>query len=137
MNNEPPSAGYKKPPAEHQFRKGQSGNPGGRPKKSTAKRDILACVFGEKQRLNGQSRGARVWYSWLELLVMALKKRAVSGHVPASKLLDEMSDKFSEQERQNEPRYGLLVIPERLTMEEWVAKYSPKDDPPDDVEQVE
>jgi hypothetical protein len=33
----PPGVGYGKPPAEHRFKKGQSGNPGGRPKRSRNK----------------------------------------------------------------------------------------------------
>ncbi len=131
MSNDPSAVGYKQPPTEHQFRKGQSGNPAGRPKTSMDKRDILARVFGDEQRLNGQPRGARVWYSWLELLVMALKQRAISGHVAASKLLGEMSDKFGEPERPSELKHGFLIVPERLTEEEWVARYSPKDDRPE------
>lgn len=126
--------GYKRPPVAHQFKKGQSGNPKGRPKKSTSKRNILSRVLGEKQRLNGQPRGARVWFTWLELLIMALKKRAISGQVPASKLFDEVSGRFGEQEPQKDLKHGFLIVPEKLTEKEWEARYSPKDLPSGDAD---
>ena len=124
---EAPPVGYKRPPVAHQFKKGQSGNPKGRPKKSKSKRDILSRVLGEKQRLNGQPRGARVWFTWLELLIMALKNRAISGHVRASRLFDEMSGRFGDEEPQKDLKHGFLIVPEKLTEEEWEARYSPKD----------
>ena len=77
-----------------------------------------------------RARGARVWYSHLELLVMTCKQMAVSGHHQATRLLDDISDRFGPQDSQHSA-HGFLVVPQKLTEEEWVAKYSPKDDPPD------
>jgi hypothetical protein len=42
-----PRTGYGNPPAEHRFRKGQSGNPKGRPKGSTSKRATVTTVLLE------------------------------------------------------------------------------------------
>ena len=70
----------------------------------------------------------------LELLVMALKQRAVSGHMVATKLFDEVSEKFGTTQCDGPPKHGFLMVPEELTEEEWVARYSPKDPPSDDGE---
>ena len=122
--------GYGKPPPETQFKKGQSGNLRGRPRKDVSQRGIVEKVLGEKQRLNGQPRGARVRYTLLELVIMAIKQRAASGHGPATKLFLMLKEKYTPQETTGEQRYGFLVVPEVLTEEEWVEKYSPKDDLP-------
>ncbi|MBU1213165.1 MAG: hypothetical protein KJ587_18130 [Alphaproteobacteria bacterium] len=124
--------GYGRPPIETRFKKGQSGNPKGRPKSSTSKPAILTRVLGEKRRLDSQPRGARAWYSMLEPLVMALKQRAVSGHMAATKLFDEVSEKYGTTQSDGPPKHGFLIVPEKLSEEEWEALYSPKDEIPDD-----
>lgn len=130
------AVGYGRPPASTRFQKGQSGNPRGRPPKNDGRRAITQQIMSEKQRLSGQPRGARVLFTNLELIVMKLKQLAAAGHDQATSLYTRIVERFGHQEPpEREP--GLLVIPERLTMEEWVAKYSPKDDPPGQVEQVE
>jgi len=105
--------------------------------------------MGKKQRLDNQpcflarpihalagrgshdrARGARVRFSRLELLVMTVKQMAVSGHLQATKLLDDISARFGLQDSQHSG-HGFLVVPQKLPDEEWEAKYSPKDDPPD------
>lgn len=125
--------GYGRPPVETQFKKGQSGNPRGRPKKADSRRAITERVLGETQRLAGQARGARVLYSTLELLVMKVKQLAASGNAQATALYTRVAERFGPQGRRDQD-VGFLVVPERLTIEEWEARYSPKDHPPEGAE---
>jgi predicted transcriptional regulator of viral defense system len=122
--------GYGNPPVATRFQKGQSGNPMGRPPKSLSKRAIVERVLTEKQRLNNQPKGERVHYTRLELIIMLVKQMAASGHHQATKLFTSVMEKYGRQEPDNRVT-SYLVVPERLTKEEWVAKYSPKDKPPD------
>ncbi len=122
--------GYGNPPIESRFQKGQSGNPKGRPPKSLNKRAIVQRVLTEKQRLNNQARGERVLYTRLELIVMLVKQLAASGHQQATKLYTAVLEKYGRQEPNNQ-KVGYLIVPERLTMEEWTEKFSPKEKPPD------
>ena len=121
--------GYKRPPKASQFKKGQSGNPRGRPKKARGYAAIAARVLGERQRLAGQPRGARVRYSTLEMIVMTLKQLTAAGHERAAKLYTRLSARFGTQETTGEPP-GYLIVVERCTCEEWEALYSPKEEPP-------
>ncbi len=127
--------GYGRPPKASQFKKGQSGNPLGRPPKSRSRAHIAGRVLGEMQRLSGQPKGARVRYTTLEVIVMTLKQLAAAGKSGASALYLRFSERYTQQER-TQHSVGYLVVPEELTPEEWVARYSPKDGPPSDPEPI-
>lgn len=125
--------GYGRPPKATQFKPGQSGNPRGRPRKETGHRATAAHVLGETQRLIGQPKGARVRYTTLELMIMKLKQLAATGHARASALYLNFRKRHQPQDEHSEItecRVGYLIVPEELTPEEWMAKYSPKDGPP-------
>jgi len=125
--------GYGRPPKATQFKPGQSGNPRGRPRKETGDQATAARVLGETQRLSGQPKGARVRYTVLELMVMKLKQLTATGHARASALYLKFKQRHTPPEEHGkftERRVGYLIVPEELTPEEWVAKYSPKDGPP-------
>lgn len=127
--------GYGRPPRETQFRKGKSGNPGGRPRKDRGQSAIAARVLGEVQRLNGQPKGSRVRYTTIEIVIMRLKQLAAAGPVAAGKLFNRYMERYK-QPAPPQGGVGYLVVPEVLTEEEWVAKYSPKDNPPDEADEV-
>ena len=119
----------RRPPVATQFKKGQTGNPKGRPPKSVGQRMVVEKVLAEKQRLGGQPRGERVLYTNFELLIKTAKTLAASGHQQATKLYTYVLGKYGTQEPVNR-EIGYIMIPEALTREEWEAKYMPKDDPP-------
>lgn len=128
--------GYGRPPKASQFKKGQSGNAKGRPPKARGKATIAARVLSEVQRLAGQPKGARVRYTMLEIIVMTLKQLTAAGHDRAAALYMRFAARFGRQQMDSE-QVGYLVVPGPLTKEEWIAKYAPKDDPPDDPDLVD
>jgi hypothetical protein len=135
-NDEGAAVGYGRPPVATRFKKGQSGNPAGRPRKAKGLRAVAERVLGAVQRLAGQPKGARVLYTVLEVVVMTLKQRAASGDPKAGAVYTDYVDRFGRQEHAHRD-VGYLVVPEVLSEEEWEARYSPKDDPPDEEESVD
>lgn len=78
----PEEVGYCKPPKQHQFKPGQSGNPKGRPKKEAPDPDkILAEALETKMKSkeNAREKSAIV----LELLVRKLIEQALKGNQKA------------------------------------------------------
>lgn len=122
--------GYGRPPKASQFKKGQSGNPLGRPRKPRDRQSVAARVLGETQRLTGQPKGSRVRYTTLEVIVMKVKQLATAGRLNAAALFLRLSERHARQETA-QPKGGFIVVPEELTPEEWMARYSPKEPPPD------
>lgn len=130
----PDPVGYRMPPRKHRFKKGQSGNPAGRPKKSQSKRAIVERVLGEKMRLSGRPKGMRVRFTWFELIVMKLLALVAGGSLPATKLHDELELKLGKPDSE---RIGVLIVPERLTEEEWEAMYTPKEPPVEEADDMD
>lgn len=77
--------GYKKPPRHTQFKKGQSGNPKGRPKSARGlKTDLKAELIGKMNiRVNGQDMSG----TKQQLMLRTLTLRAASGDISATRVL--------------------------------------------------
>ena len=86
-----PEVGYCKPPQQHQFRKGTSGNPSGRRKKThTTSKDVFKEVFCE-QKLSIKINGEKRTVSAIEALSLQLRGLALSGNPRAMAMVFKIS----------------------------------------------
>lgn len=85
MSESEPKVGYKNPPKHSQFKKGQSGNPKGRPKNGRGlKTDLKAELIGKmKIRVNGEDISG----TKQQLMLRTLTVRAASGDISATRIL--------------------------------------------------
>ena len=128
--------GYGKPPVEHRFEPGKSGNPRGRPKGAKGRRAVAKRVLMEKHRADPSGTGRPKQYTAIELTLITLKLLAASGDQRAFKAFTDLEKKFGPVAMDGK-KVGYLVLPEELAEEEWMAKYSPKEPPPSKMEEVE
>ena len=73
--------GYGRPPKQHQFQKGRSGNPSGRPKGARNLKTIVDDVFSEPVRLRRD--GAFIEVSTAEAMLRSMTHKAMKGDVAA------------------------------------------------------
>lgn len=92
-DNDEDKIGYGNPPKRSQFKKGQSGNPNGRPKmnKSKSGKDILNELLNTEIRVGDQKMTKRLAL-FLALLNDAIKGKASARALIFSMIKDEESD---------------------------------------------
>jgi hypothetical protein len=114
--------GYCKPPTHTQFKKGQSGNPKGRPKKV---KNITLLVEEElKRRIDVRENGRRKRISKLQAIIKTLVNSAIGGDIRSLKLIIE-------EKRKTEPA-PVQKIPIELLRDMLDRALAPEDipDPP-------
>lgn len=95
--------GYRKPPRRTQFKKGQSGNPRGRPKGSTLRsavekvldRAVTVTIDGERRKV-----------PITEALVMQLAQRALGGDLPAAREVLKIGNQVAQTRKEDEAADG-------------------------------
>src|SRR5271167_2987012 len=112
--------GYGKPPEETQFRKGISGNPGGRAKGSKNVSKLLLDALSEAVVVN--ENGQRKQITKAEAIIKQLVNKGASGDERSIKLLmAEMRSRLeldaSEDQRAEDTKEQLLML-DRLTVAE-------------------
>jgi Family of unknown function (DUF5681) len=118
--------GYKKPPKHSQFRKGRSGNPGGRPKAAIGI-SIKEILDGDQRGKNGEVISRR------EAYVIALVNEALQGNQKAfSKFMNLMNRSGLIRPEQTQTA-SVIEVPEvEMTMEEFKRNFGrPKGEPRD------
>ena len=80
--------GKGKPPKEHQFKPGQSGNPKGRPKGSKNVHQVLSKILNEKVTVT--DAGKKMVVEKLEAAMRALVNKSFEGRPQSLKLLIEV-----------------------------------------------
>jgi hypothetical protein len=96
------------PPEHGKFKKGQSGNPNGRPKKLPELDKLLADVLGEEK--DGITAGAAI--------LKALRAKAVKGDVKAAQLLLDRAYGKSKE---------FINVEASVTMPPLTVKYEPNE----------
>lgn len=95
----PYTSGYMKPPKEHRFKKGKSGNPKGRPKEPKTIASIMIRILNKKIRIKGEDRKVTM----LEALTLRLRELAAKGHPRAIEITRRYEAIRAEQERLQSP----------------------------------
>lgn len=93
MSNKEYPVGYGKPPKEHQFKKGQSGNPNGRPKGSKNLDTVFMNALWDPVSVTEGNRTRSM--STAEALVKRLLHKAMNGHLPSLRLVFQEKARIS------------------------------------------
>lgn len=104
--------GYKKPPVNHQFKPGKSGNPKGRPKNSKNFNTLLMRELETTVLL--QEGGKTVEASKLQAFVKRMVNNAIQGNVQAMKMLSSILGTDPEVEPEKLVDQDDLLIVQRL-----------------------
>ena len=130
--------GYKNPPKEHQFRKGKSGNPKGRPRKkkqssSDPGLDLIASVHRELGKtISIQENGQHKEITKLEAFSAQLVAQSVNGKPSQQKMLLGLLMLDTHEETEKQTLEQLQSHDEDLLSELYYQLGSMEDDAPDD-----
>ena len=92
--NKDEKVGYKKPPKKNQFKKGKSGNPKGRPKKSEYLHFGDLCIDMMNEKVTVTENGTKKEILKKEAFVRALFNHCLSGKAAHAKLIMDMLHKY-------------------------------------------
>ena len=130
--------GYKNPPKEHQFRKGVSGNPKGRPRKkkqpsSDPGLDLIASVHRELGKtISVQENGQHKEITKLAAFSAQLVAQSVNGKPSQQKMLLSLLTLDSHGETEQQTLGQLQTYDEDLLNELYDRLDSVDDNTPDD-----
>jgi hypothetical protein len=110
------AVGYGRPPKATQFKKGQSGNPRGRPKGSRPVGAVLQQILGRRIAVTENGRTRRV--PMLEVILRRLAHDAMRSDPSALKQMLSLIDRYAEA-----PEAGLSIDEILAEDQAIVAKY--------------
>ena len=112
--------GYGKPPREHRFRRGRSGNPHGRPKGSLNIATVLAKTL--RERVTVTENGRRRSYTKLELAMKQVANKAAAGDPALLRVLIGLTQMVEAQLQEHEMPKTQLAEEDRKVLERFLAR---------------
>lgn len=79
--------GFKRPPVETRFKKGRSGNPNGRPRRTQTAHDSIAQILAKKIVVNVKGKTRKITIG--EGIIQQLTAKALKGNLRVAKFLFE------------------------------------------------
>ncbi|WP_166294272.1 DUF5681 domain-containing protein [Bradyrhizobium sp. 2S1] len=113
-NAEGYKVGYRKPPVGSRFKKGQSGNPRGRPKKNTQvfhPGRILQSIDNEELVVNIDGKRKRMPRA--EIHLRQLFNKAMRGDIDAARIIATMAKQHFGPDAEGPSEIEFVVVPER------------------------
>ncbi|WP_375780251.1 DUF5681 domain-containing protein [Bradyrhizobium sp. ma5] len=108
------NVGYRNPPAGTRFKKGQSGNPLGRPKKKEFNPGrILQSIDNEAIFVNVDGKRKRKRMLKAEIHFRQLFTRAIRGDIEIARIISRLAKRYFGPEAQGAPEIEFIVVPER------------------------
>jgi Family of unknown function (DUF5681) len=107
--------GYKSPPIATRFKRGQSGNPSGRPSKTADKLDlgrILQAIDHEEMVVEIDGKSRRM--SKVEIHFRQLFNKAIRGNLKEARLIAKMAVKYFGPEAEAAPVLRYIVVPDKI-----------------------
>jgi hypothetical protein len=116
------AVGYGRPPTEHRFKAGTSGNPRGRPPKpvralmkSQLRRDIIKA--GETTTRVRTAKGTKEM-PVIEAVYLRLAQKALNGHGPSMRrLIDSYNQAVAEHDALHKKHFGFIELVEKEFVE--------------------
>jgi hypothetical protein len=117
--------GYGNPPKHTRFKPGQTSRGGGRPRGARGRRQIIEKIA--KEMITVVENGKKCRRSTLRAIMTMLRDESVNANLKAFRACHALLAKYGVQEPIK--RGGYIIVPERLTPEEWNARFAkPKPD---------
>jgi Family of unknown function (DUF5681) len=111
-----PGTGYGHPPEKARFKPGQSGNPRGRPKGARGLKKIVEEIAFETHDVT--EGGERTRRSTIEIVLLVLRRYAMSGNVKAFRAVHDYLQRLGPREPGQ--RGGFLILNQKSSREEWI-----------------
>lgn len=113
--------GYRRPPKENQFKKGESGNPNGRPKGSRGLAKVVMEELKAKITVNENGRSKKL--KKVEAIAKQMVNKAMTGDPKAISLVIGVSNRHEDKlEAKAVPIIETLPQEDRLVMENLMAR---------------
>ena len=119
------AVGYGRPPISTRFKKGQSGNPRGRPKGSLNVASALRKAMREKVVIS--EHGKRKTITKLEASSKQLVNQAASGKSPALRYLFELAQQIEKREDQSPDSCASLSEIDQEVIQGLLSRFQPQE----------